>query len=98
EIALHAVEAAVDLRLDVAMCGDHAVVLGRNHDAAPGAAEPACRLVPFQLARIAFGNEVCRQGVCGHAAGECRHRCGLEFQNLTAVELGPRHCNSPQRV
>ena len=58
EIALHAVEAAIDLGLDVAMGRDHAVVLGRHHDAAAGAAEPARRLVPFQFARGALGDEI----------------------------------------
>ena len=88
EIALHAVEAAIDLRLDVAVGGDHAVVLGRHHDAAAGAAEPARRLVPFQFARAALGDEVGGGSGGRHAAGRGRHRGGLELENLTAVEFG----------
>ena len=60
EIALHAIEAAIDFRLDVAMGCDHAVVLGRHHHAAAGAAEPARRLVPLQFAGGALGDEVGR--------------------------------------
>ena len=50
EVALDAIEPAIDLGLDVAMGCDHAIVLGRHHHAAAGAAEPAWRLVPIQFA------------------------------------------------
>ena len=65
EIALDAIEAAIDLGFDVAMGCDHAVVLGRHHHAAAGAAEPAWRLVPVQFAGGAFGDEVGRDAGAG---------------------------------
>src|SRR5690606_15258777 len=39
EIALDAVEAAIDLCLHVAVCGDHVSVLDADHDTAAGTAE-----------------------------------------------------------
>ena len=53
EIALDAVEAAIDLRLHVAMRGDDAPVLDADHDAAAGAAEAARRLGPFEPELVA---------------------------------------------
>src|SRR5690606_21824558 len=50
EIALDAVQAAVDLGLDVAMGGDHAAVVDRDVDAAAGSAVAARRLAPLQPA------------------------------------------------
>ncbi len=94
EIALDAVEPAIDLGLDVAVGGDHAIVLGRHHHAAAGAAEPARRLVPFQFARGAVGDEVRRRAPAWHAARQRRHRGGLQLQNLAAVEFGCGHGNS----
>ncbi len=70
EIALDAVEAAIDLGLDVAVGGDHAVVLGRDHHAAAGAAEAAGGLVPFQFAGVALGDEIGRERRHRHSAGE----------------------------
>ena len=95
EIAFYAVQPAIDFRLDVAMGRDHAIVLGRHHDAATGAAEPARRLVPLQFARGTLGDDV--GGACDgrHPAGEGSHRRRLELENLTAVELGFGHGNSP---
>ena len=58
EIALHAIQSAIDFGLDVAMGCDHAIVLGGDHHAAAGAAEPARRLVPLQFAGGALGDEV----------------------------------------
>jgi hypothetical protein len=58
EITFDAIEAAVHLGLDVTMGRDHAVVLGGDHDAAAGAAKAAGRLVPFQFALIALGDEI----------------------------------------
>ena len=98
EIALHAVEAAIDLGLDVAMRGDDAVFLGRHHDAAAGAAEPTGRLVPLQFALFALGDQIgcrCRDG---HAAGQCRHRGRLQFQNLPSVELCCGHGSGPLKA
>ena len=46
KVALHAVEAAIDRRLDVAVRRDYPSPLGRDHDAAASAAEAAGRLGP----------------------------------------------------
>src|SRR5262249_40435691 len=94
EIALHAVQAAVHLGLDVAMGRDHAVVLGRHHDAAAGAAEATRRLVPFELAAAALGHEIRRRSGRRHAAGGRRHRGSFELEHLTAIEL-PGHFTPP---
>src|SRR4051812_37014717 len=88
EVALHAVEAAVHLGLDVAMGGDHAVVLGGDHDAAAGAAETAGGLVPFQVGRLAVGDEIRGQRRYRHAGCGGGDRGGFELEQLTAVELG----------
>ena len=98
EIALHAIEAAIDLGLDVAVGRDHAVVLGRHHHAAAGAAEPAGGLVPLQFAHGAFGDEVGGERRHRHAAGQRRHRGGLQLQHLAAIELGCGHGNSPEQL
>ena len=95
EIALHAVEAAIDLGLDVAVGRDDAVFLGRHHDAAAGAAEPARGLVPFQFADVALGDEIGGARHGRHASRQGRHRGGLEFQNLAAIELRCGHECSP---
>ena len=73
------------------MGGDHAIVLGRDHDAAAGAAEPAGGLVPFQFAGGALGDEIGGKRRRRHAAGQRGHRGGLELQNLAAVEFGCGH-------
>src|SRR5690606_35836520 len=49
EIALDAVQAAVDLGLDVAVGGDHAAVAHRDVDPAAGAAVAARSLAPLQV-------------------------------------------------
>ena len=75
KIALDAIEAAIYLRLDVAMRGNDAVFLGRYHDAAAGAAEAAGGLVPLQLVGGALGDEVGGRQV---AAPVCRIRRGRD--------------------
>ncbi len=47
----------------------HAIVLGRHHDRAAGAAEPAGRLVPLELRQVAVGDEVLRLGRDRNAGG-----------------------------
>ncbi len=49
EIALDAVQAAVDRRIGIALAGDDAVVLDADQYRAAGAAEAARRLVPTQI-------------------------------------------------
>ena len=56
EVALHAVEAAIDLGAHVAMRRHHAPVLHGHHDAAAGAAEAARRLRPFEPQLLAVGD------------------------------------------
>ena len=89
EIALDAVEAAVDFGFDVAVGGDHAAILGRDHDAAAGAAEPARRLVPFQFGDCAFGDEILRRGRRRNAARGGRHRGGFQLQKFPSIQCAP---------
>ena len=87
EVALDAVEAAVDLGLDVAVGGDHLAVLDRDHHAAAGAAEAARRLGPFQLGLVARHHDVGglgRQGDAGHGGGGGG---GLGLDDLATGEL-----------
>ncbi|MCY1439065.1 hypothetical protein D9M71_552850 [compost metagenome] len=92
EVALDAVEAAIDLRLDVAMGRHHAVVAGGDHHAAAGAAKPARRLVPVQGDQVGLGHQVAgigkdRQAGCGGSDGG-----GLGLGEFTA---GHAHGLSP---
>jgi hypothetical protein len=91
EIALHAIEAAIDLKFDVAMGRHHAILLGRDHHAAAGAAEAAWGLVPFQFAGVALGDEIGRAGGRRHA-GRCGRNCSsLQLQHLAAIEVRSGH-------
>ena len=87
KVALDAVEAAIELGLHVAVGSDHAVVLGRDHHRAAGAAEAAGGLVPFQLADLALGDEMGGERRCRHAGGGRGDRGGLQLEHLAAVEL-----------
>ena len=72
EVALDAVQAAVDFRLGVALGRDDAVVLDRHLHVAAGAAEAARRLGPGQLRGLRVGAAVLGQnldGNAGHGAG-----------------------------
>ncbi len=87
EIALHTIEAAIDLGVDVAVGRDHPAVLDRDHHAAAGAAEAAGRLVPFQLGLVAGHHDVGglgRQSDAGHGGGG---RCSLGLDDLATGEL-----------
>ena len=97
EVAFHAIQPAIDFGFDVAMGCDHAVVLGGDHHAAAGAAEPARRLVPVQFAGGPLGDEVGGDACSRHSTGECGHCGGLELQKLTAIELGSGH-DGPSEV
>ena len=85
EVALHAVEAAVDLGLGVAVCGDDAAVLACHHHRAAGATEAAGRLGPAQAGERRVGGEVLRQ---------CRHRQprrgGRRRDRLRLDDVAPR--------
>jgi hypothetical protein len=86
EIALHAVEAAVDLRLHVAMGGDDMAVLHADHHAAAGAAEAAGRLRPFDLQRLdAAGNGLGGRGQ-RDARRSRRERRRMRLQEIAAVD------------
>ncbi|MNT33171.1 hypothetical protein D3C72_1690830 [compost metagenome] len=74
------------------MGGDHPVIAGRDHHAAPGAAETAGRLVPVQGDHVRFGNQVTGGGI-DRQAGRCRSNGGgLGFGEFTA---GHAHSISP---
>ena len=83
EVALDAVEAAVDLRLHVAVGRDNLAVLDADHHAAAGAAEAAGRLGPFEL-DVRPGRDVLR--LSGQADARRGGGCvrGLGFQERTA--------------
>ena len=80
EVALDAVQAAIDLGLDVAVGGHHAVVAGGDHHAAAGAAEAAGRLVPVQAGHVRFGDQV--------AGGRHQRQTGGSGGNGSSVGLG----------
>ena len=58
EVALHAVDPAIDLGLDVAVGGHYLAVAGGDHHAATGAAEAAGCLVPGQAGDVRLGHQV----------------------------------------
>ena len=92
EVALDAVQAAVDLGLDVAMGRDHAAGLGRHHDAAAGAAEAAGRLRPGERGLPGLGDQVggpARQIDAGDRRSD-RRGVGLEV-----VAARERHDDAP---
>ncbi|MNP12744.1 hypothetical protein D3C76_1049940 [compost metagenome] len=75
EIALHAVDPAVYLGLDVAVGGDHLAVAGGDHHAAAGAAEAAGGLVPVEAGHVRLGDQV--GGAAEYRqAGRCRRDGG----------------------
>ena len=87
EIALDAVEAAIDLGLHVAVGGDDLALLDADHDAAAGAAEAAWRLRPFDLERAhAAGNGLggCRQRNPCSRRGNAR---GMGFQDVAPRQI-----------
>ena len=85
KIAFDAIEAAIDLGLDVAVRCDNAAVLGRDHDAATGPAKSAGRLVPFQFGERSIGDKILRRHGRRHSARRCCHRSRFQFQEFTAV-------------
>ena len=89
EVALHAVEAAVDLRLHVAVGRHDTAVLDADHHAAAGAAEPARRLRPFQLDVLA-GREVLRLGWQVDAGDRGGGRGGLGLEEGAAGHVHGR--------
>ena len=104
EIALDAVEAAIDLGLHVAVGGDDLAVLDADHDAATGAAEAAGRLRPFDLQRARRRRAPAgrrREARCPAVAR--RDRRGMRLQELAAVNSAvmvrcpplPRYARTP---
>src|SRR5690606_11828266 len=65
EIALDAVEAAIDLRQDIAVGGHHPAVVDRDVDGAAGAAVAARGLAPLELAIALRVGDLCRQRQTG---------------------------------
>ena len=92
EVALDAVQAAVDLGFDVAVGGHHAAVLGRHHHAAAGAAEAAGRLVPVQRGLLGVGDQVARRAGDRQAGGGRRNGSGLGLGKFSA---GQTHAVAP---
>ena len=88
EVALDAVEAAIDLGVDVAVGRDHAAVLDRDHDAAAGAAEPAGRLVPGELRLVARHHDVGGLGGQGDARNRGRGGGGLRLDDPRGGSAG----------
>ncbi|MBA7674618.1 hypothetical protein ES703_82838 [subsurface metagenome] len=95
EVALDAVQAAIDLALDIAMGGDHAVIFGGDHDAAAGAAKAAGGLVPLQFGGLALGDEIGGERRHRHPGGGGGDCGGLQLEQLATVEFGGGHCKSP---
>ena len=77
EIALDAVEAAIDRGIRIALRGDDTTVLRADDDAASGAAEPAHALVPANAIGPRLRGGVYRRGKAGDARRR-RDRGGLE--------------------
>ena len=77
EVTLHAIQAAIDLGLDVAVGRNDPLFLGRHHDAASGAAESAGCLVPLQFGFGPCRDQVRRDRGRRHAAGQRRHGGGF---------------------
>ncbi len=85
EVALHAVQAAVDLAGDVAVGGHHFAILGGHVYAAAGTAEAAWGLVPVKVGLAAVCHQV---GGLGSGADTGGSRSGggcLHFQEGTTV-------------
>lgn len=90
EVALDAVEAAIDLRVDVTVGGHDAIVLGRHHHAAAHPAEATRRLVPVQLGQLGVGDQVAGAGWDGHAGGGSRHGRRVGLGEFTTGHLHDR--------
>ncbi|MNS92246.1 hypothetical protein D3C72_1263750 [compost metagenome] len=87
EVALHAVDAAIDLGLDIAVGGDHLAVAGCHHHPAPGAAETAGRLVPLEAGHVRFGDEVAGGAEDRQADGRSGDGGGIGLGEFTAGEF-----------
>src|SRR4051812_17711444 len=83
EVALDAVEPAIDLRLHVAVSCNDLSVLDADHHAAPGAAEAARRLGPFKL-NVRPGRDVLRLDGQADARRRCGRAGGLGFEERAA--------------
>src|SRR5690606_17368469 len=95
EVALDAVDAAVDLGLDVAVGSNDLVVAGTDHDATTCAAEAAGRFVPTQIRCVRFGDQVGGAGGDGYAGGAGSNGSSIGFGKLTT---GEAHQASPSGV
>ena len=93
EVALDAVEAAVDLGLGVAMGRHDLACLDADHDAAAGAAEAAGRLGPLDLEVLDPARHRLGGGGKRDVGGERCERCRL---GLDGVAPGQLHTGSPR--
>src|SRR5262249_18212379 len=74
-----------DLGLTVAVSGDDASILGRDHYSATGAAETARRFVPFQFGEAAVGYQVLRRRRRCESSRRRGHPRRLQLQERSAV-------------
>ncbi len=90
EVALDAVQAAVDRRFRVALDGHHAPVLGGHEDAAAHAAEPAHGLVPLPALPLAHGVQVLALRLAAEADARGSGRGGGDgcLEEIPAVHGG----------
>ena len=93
EVALDAVEAAVDLGLGIAVGRHDLARLDADHDAAAGAAEAARRLGPSDLEVL----DPARHRLGGGGQGDVgRERCDGGGLGLDGVAPGQLHTGSPK--
>ena len=90
EIALDAVEAAVDLRLHVPVGGDDLSVFDADHDAAARAAEAARGLGPLQL-DVGPSRQVLRRRWQGDVGGSGGGGGGLGLDERTSRDIHRNH-------
>ena len=86
EIALDAVQPAIDLGQCVAVGGDDLACLDAHHHPASGAAEAARRLRPFDLQRSDAARHRLRDRGNGDAGGRRGDGCGLRLQQFASRE------------
>ena len=93
EVALDAVEPAVDLGLGVAVGRDHLARLDPHHHAAAGAAEAARRLRPLDLEVLDPTRDRLGRGRERDIGGEC---CEAGRLRLDGIAPGQLHAGSPK--
>ena len=85
EVALHAVQASVDLGQHVAVGGDHTVLLHANHHAAAGPAKATGGLRPLDLQRFDPARHRLRGRGQNDAGSQGGHGAGMRLQHIAAI-------------